>query len=88
MGRGVRADAGPPWAREHGAQALELDRHTQRTYERAMKEPVMLREQDLAAIAQELKHQGLQPGADADRALAEHRQRRPGAHGHHIGAHT
>ena len=56
--------------REHGAQALEVDRRAQRTYERAMKEPVMLRKQDLAAIAQELKHQGLQPGADADRALA------------------
>ena len=26
--------------------------------------------EDLDAIAQELKHQGLQPGADADRALA------------------
>ena len=73
--------------REHSAQALEVDRRAQRTYERAMKEPVMLRQQDLAAIAQELKSQGLQPGVEADRALA-HRQRRPGAHGHHIGAHT
>ena len=35
-----------------------------------MNEPVMMREKDLAAIAQELKSQGLQPGADADRALA------------------
>ena len=35
-----------------------------------MKEPVMLRKQDLAAIAQELKSQGLQPRADADRTLA------------------
>ena len=56
--------------REHSAQALEVDRRAQHTYERAMHEPVMMREQDLAAIAQELKHQGLQPGADADRALA------------------
>ena len=56
--------------REHSAQALEVDRRAQRTYERAMKEPVMLRQQDLAAIAQELKSQGLQPGVEADRALA------------------
>ena len=56
--------------REHGAQALELDRRTQYTYERTMNEPVMMRREDLAAIAQELKSQGLQPGADADRALA------------------
>ena len=56
--------------REHGAQALEVDRHAQRTYERAMHEPVMMHRKDLDAIAQELKHQGLQPGVDADRALA------------------
>ena len=56
--------------REHGAQALDVDRRAQRTYERAIKEPVMLRKQDLAAIAQELKSQGLQPGADAARTLA------------------
>ena len=56
--------------REHGAQALELDRRTQYTYERTMKEPVTLHREDLDAIAQELKHQGLQPGADADRAFA------------------
>ena len=56
--------------REHGAQALEVDRRAQRTYERAMHEPVMMHRADLDAIAQELKHQGLQPGADADRALA------------------
>ena len=56
--------------REHGAQALDVDRRAQRTYARAIKEPVMLRKQDLAAIAQELKSQGLQPGADADRTLA------------------
>ena len=56
--------------REHGAQALEVDRRAQYAYERSMNEPVMMREQDLAAIAQELKHQGLQPGADAGRALA------------------
>ena len=56
--------------REHSAQALEVDRRAQYAYERTMHEPVMMREQDLAAIAQELKHQGLQPGADADRALA------------------
>ena len=56
--------------REHGAQALDVDRRAQRTYERAIKEPVMLRKQDLAAIAQELKSQGLQPRADADRTLA------------------
>ena len=48
--------------REHGAQALEVDRRAQYAYERAMKEPVMIREQDLVEIAQELKHQGLQPG--------------------------
>ena len=56
--------------REHGAQALQVDRRAQYAYERAMNEPVMMREQDLAAISQELKHQGLQPGADAERALA------------------
>ena len=56
--------------REHGAQALELDRRTQYTYERTMHEPVMMRREDLDAIAQELKHQGLQPGVEADRALA------------------
>ena len=56
--------------REHSAQALEVDRRAQYAYERTMHDPVMMREQDLAAIAQELKHQGLQPGADADRALA------------------
>ena len=56
--------------RAHSAQALEVDRRAQYAYERTMHEPVMMREQDLAAIAQELKHQGLQPGADADRALA------------------
>ena len=56
--------------REHGAQALELDRRTQYTYERTMKEPVTLHREDLDAIAQELKHQGLQPGVEADRALA------------------
>ena len=55
---------------EHSAQALEVDRRAQRTNERAMKEPVMLRQQDLAAIAQELKSQGLQPGVEAGRALA------------------
>ena len=58
-----------PWS-ELGAQALEVDRRAQHAYERAMNEPVTVREQDLAAISQELKHQGLQPGADADRALA------------------
>ena len=46
------------------------DRRAQHAYERTMNEPVMMREKDLAAIAQELKSQGLQPGADADRALA------------------
>ena len=56
--------------REHGAQALDMDRRAHRTYERAIKEPVMLRKQDLAAIAQELKSQGLQSGAAADRTLA------------------
>ena len=56
--------------REHGAQALEVDRRAQRTYEHAMHEPVMMHREDLDAIAQELKHQGLPPGADADRALA------------------
>ena len=56
--------------REHSAQALEVDRRAQHTYERSMSEPVILRQQDLAAIAQELKRQGLQPGADAERALA------------------
>ena len=56
--------------REHSAQALEVDRRAQHAYERTMNEPVMMREKDLAAIAQELKSQGLQPGADADRALA------------------
>ena len=56
--------------REHGAQALDVDRRAQRTYERAIKEPVMLRKQDLAAIAQELKSERLQPGADAARTLA------------------
>ena len=56
--------------REHGSQALELDRRTQYTYERTMHEPVMMRREDLDAIAQELKHQGLQPGVEADRALA------------------
>ena len=56
--------------REHNAQALDVDRRAQRTYERAIKEPVMLRKQDLAAIAKELKSQGLQPGADAARTLA------------------
>ena len=35
-----------------------------------MKEPVTLHREDLDAIAQELKHQGLQPGVEADRALA------------------
>ena len=55
--------------REHSAQAREVDRRAQHAYERTMKEPVMMRDQDLAAIAQELKSQGLQPGADADRAL-------------------
>ena len=48
--------------REHGAQALEVDRRAQRTYEHAMHEPVMMHREDLDAIAQELKHQGLQPG--------------------------
>ena len=56
--------------REHSAQALEVDRRAQHTYERAMHEPVMMRAKDLAAIAQELKNQGLQQGAAADRALA------------------
>ena len=56
--------------RAHGAQALELDRSMQYVYERTMKEPVTMHREDLDAIAQELKHQGLQPGADADRALA------------------
>ena len=56
--------------REHSAQALEVDRRAQHTYERSMSEPVMLRQQDLAAIAQELKSQGLQPGVEADRAIA------------------
>ena len=56
--------------REHSAQALEVDRRAQHAYERTMNEPVMMREKDLAAIAQELKSQGLQPGPDADRALA------------------
>ena len=55
--------------REHSAQALEVDRRAQRTYEWAMKEPVMLRNQDHAAIVQELKSQGLPPGGEADRAL-------------------
>ena len=57
-------------SREHGAQALDVDHRAQRTYERAIKEPVMLRKQDPAAIAQELKSQGLQPGPAADRTLA------------------
>ena len=35
-----------------------------------MHEPVTLHREDLDAIAQELKHQGLQPGVEADRALA------------------
>ena len=56
--------------REHAAQALDVDHRAQRTYKRAIKEPVVLPKQDLAAIAQELKSQGLQPGADADRTLA------------------
>ena len=47
-----------------------MDRRAQHTYERSMSEPVMLRQQDLAAIAQELKSQGLQPGVEADRAIA------------------
>ena len=55
--------------RAHSAQAREADRRAQHAYERTMKEPVMMRDQYLAAIAQELKSQGLQPGADADRAL-------------------
>ena len=56
--------------REHGAQALEVDRRAQHTYERAMHEPVTLHREDLDAITQELKSQGLQPGAEGDRALA------------------
>ncbi len=35
-----------------------------------MHEPVTVRTQDLAAIAQDLQRQGLQPGAEAERALA------------------
>ena len=56
--------------REHSAQALEVDRRAQYAYERAMRGPVTLHREDLDAIAQELKHQGLQPGVEADRALA------------------
>ena len=52
------------------AQALEVDHRAQYAYERAMHEPVTLHREDLDAIAQELKHQGLQPGVEADRALA------------------
>ena len=56
--------------RAHGAQAREADRRAQHVYDHALREPVTLHREDLAAISQELKHQGLQPGADADRALA------------------
>ena len=42
--------------RAHGAQALEVDRRAQRTYERAMHEPVRMHREDRDAIAQELKH--------------------------------
>ena len=56
--------------REHGAQAREVDRRAQYAYERAMDEPVTLHREDFAALKQELKHHGLQPGADGDAALA------------------
>ena len=55
--------------RAHGTQAREVDRRAQDVYERAMDEPVTMREQDLAAISQEMKRQGLPPGADADHAI-------------------
>ena len=35
-----------------------------------MNEPVMMHREDRDAITQELKRQGLQPGAEGDRALA------------------
>ena len=47
-----------------------MDRRAQYAYERAMAEPVTMREKDLAAISQELARQGLQRGTDAERALA------------------
>ena len=50
------------------------DRHAlgraQHAYERAMAEPVTVHKEDRDAISQELARQGLQPGADAERALA------------------
>ena len=47
-----------------------MDRRAQYAYERAMNEPVTVHKADRDAITQELARQGLQPGADAERALA------------------
>ncbi len=56
--------------RAHSVQAQAMDRRAQHAYAHAMREPVTVRTQDLAAIAQDLQRQGLQPGAEAERALA------------------